>query len=249
MSEQRNDSAASDAELVRYIDGELEGEERARVEDAVASDPQLAARLDTLRRRQQRLQSMLTRTDPPVPDRRAAVLANVPSATSSRTAPAGSQWLLRAAAVILVLAGIVSLVPPLRAWIVDQLVRVTAPDPAAPPPPPPLSDVPDTVGVEFSHSFQNFDFELVNAQRAGSIRIIVADVETVQAEIRTRTGREEFFRIPEGLRIVNAPGTVADYEITLPSTIRRVRVVVGGREVEVYSTRSADGRDRVFPLP
>lgn len=242
MTDEHNELAAGDAELVRYIDGELSPDDRARVEAAIAGDAQLASRLETLRARQQRLRTMLERSDTPVPDR--------PAEPSAHEAPAarGSAWLLRAAAIVLVLAGIVSLVPPLRAWIVDQLTRVTAPDPNAPPPPPPVSDVPDTADIAFRHVFQNFDFELVNAQREGTLRIRVAEVEQVAAEMHTRTGAEQFFHIPEGLRILNVPGSVADYEITIPPAVRRVRVVVGGRELAVYSTLPAEGKVRIFDL-
>jgi anti-sigma factor RsiW len=143
-------NAASDAELIRYLDGELNADERARVDAAVAGDVALADRLARLRARDERLRALLADADPSEADTRAANpatrTAGEPraSAQQGRTVQSdatvrpiegaramrtrrlassrapGGHW-LRAAAVILALLGASLFVPPVRAWIVDRL--------------------------------------------------------------------------------------------------------------------------------
>jgi len=234
--------SANDAELVRYLDGELDAAGRARVEAAAAADADVAARLDMLRRRGNRLRRMLERTDPVAPPARAqpeeaVKLAGSPALT-----------LMRAAAVLLVLVGVVTLVPPLRAWIVEQWQRVAPSAEPAAPGQPPLLRTPDTVSIAFPATYQSFDFELIARQEAGTIRIRVADVEQVAAEMHTRTNTEEFFRFPGGLRIVNTATSVADYDIVVPPRVRIVRVTIAAEKIAEYSTRQEEGKERVFEL-
>jgi hypothetical protein len=238
---------ANDADLVRYIDGELDEAGRARVEAALADDIELAARLETLRRRGTRLRRMLQQNDPPpaagsLPERGAVADEDVKRAGSP------ALTLMRAAAVLLVLVGIFSLVPPLRAWIVDRWERIASPAETTPPGQPPLLRTPDTVAVTFPTEYQSFDFELIARQQTGTLRIRVADVDQVAAEMYTRTNTETFFKFPAGLRVINAETSVADYDIVIPSTVRTVRVTIGAQRIAAYSTRQEEGKERVFEL-
>lgn len=143
-------NAASDADLIRYLDGELNADERARVDAAVAEDVVLADRLARLRARGERLRALLADGDPSEADTRAAnpaaPTAGQPRANAQRghtvqsdatvrpiegaratrtrrlalSRAPGGHW-LRAAAVILTLLGAGLFVPPVRAWIVDRL--------------------------------------------------------------------------------------------------------------------------------
>src|SRR5690606_25924738 len=61
-----------DAELVRYLDGELDEQGRARLESAIAAAPAVQARLEQLRRRGEALRERLREADPHVPERLAA---------------------------------------------------------------------------------------------------------------------------------------------------------------------------------
>jgi hypothetical protein len=234
--------AANDADLVRYLDGELDAAARARVEAAVAADAEVAARLETLRRRGKRLRRMLERTDP------AAPAARSQPAEAVKLARSPAPTLMRAAAVLLVVIGIVSLVPPLRAWIVDQWQRIAPSANTAAPGEPPLLRTPDTVSIAFPTTYQSFDFELIARQETGTIRIRVADVEQVAAEMYTRTNTEEFFKFPGGLRVVNTATSVADYDIVIPSGVRIVRLTVAAERIAEYSTRPDEGKERVFEL-
>jgi hypothetical protein len=238
----------NDADLIRYLDGELDDAGRARVESAVAADAERAARLETLRRRGRRLRRMLTKTDVPPPPQPPPAFVEQPTARlKSRRSP--SIPLMRAAAVLLVIAGVLTFVPPVRAWIVEQWQRFSTPTESGPlPGEPPLLRIPDTLDIAFPSPQRTFDFELIARQRAGRIRIRVADVDQVTAEMHTRTHTEEFFQFPGGLRVINTEGSVADYEIIVPSTVRAVRVTVAGTQIARYATQAEDGRERVFEL-
>ncbi len=249
MSRETTSPGASDAQLVRYLDDELDAEDRARVEAAVEADAALAARLETLRRRGRTLHGLLAATDPPVPARTPPGVVSIASAPSKREAQPPTTWLLRAAAVILVLAGVVSLVPPLRAWVVESLQRLagTASE-MVPPPPPPLLAAPDTMNVDFAHEHTSFDVELIATQPEGRVRIRIADVERASAEIHTRTAAEELFPIPAGIRFINTPTSVADYEVTVPSVVRIVRIIIAGRRIAEYPALAPENRERIFEL-
>jgi hypothetical protein len=143
-------NAASDADLIRYLDGELNADERARVDAAVAEDVALADRLASLLARGERLRALLADSDPSEAEARAtnpatpaaggprakaqwgrtvqsdATVRSIEGARAMLTRrlatsrASGGHW-LRAAAVILFLLGAGLFVPPVRAWIVDRL--------------------------------------------------------------------------------------------------------------------------------
>ena len=59
----------TDEELSAYLDGELNAEERARLETALADDPQLQSRLETLKQADQNLRAVFSEIDKtPVPE-------------------------------------------------------------------------------------------------------------------------------------------------------------------------------------
>lgn len=157
-------------------------------------------------------------------------------------------WLLRAAALVLVLAGIFSLVPPLRAWLLDG-VPGSAGEPEEVVSGPPMLPEPDTLTADsLVLRFDSFEFELTADQRNGSVRVRVEDTGTASVQIHTRTGLESFYRIPGGMRIINQGGSVADYEIILPRTVRAVRLFMGGRGIADYIPRGEGNTDRTFQL-
>ena len=170
--------------------------------------------------------------------------------------PGVGGWLARAAVFVLVLIGVVSLVPSLRLRLFDagpgepeseEVVEeaeqggdTTALD---------LLPAPDTLRYDTVEvRFSTFQFELIAEQRYGVVRVRLEDRPAGFVEIRTRTGLERFIRIPTGMRVLNQPGSVADYEIVLPNTVRRVRVTMNGRELAAYGTAVPENQDRTFTL-
>lgn len=153
--------------------------------------------------------------------------------------------MLRAAAVLLVIAGVFSLVPPLRAWVVSGWNRLSAPVESEPVTH--LLESPDTSDITFASNFDSFDVELITRQLEGAIRIRTGDVEDVTAVMVTRSGTEEWMPLPGGLRVINARSSVADYDIVLPERVRVVRVIIGAQRIAEYSPREEGGADRTFP--
>lgn len=222
-----------DAMLVRYIDNDATEAERSVVENAVAADATVAARLAQLEKRSGAARAAFAAADVPVP----------PSLdTFDAPRPTPRIW-LRAALLIGALGVGAFAVPPVRAWILDTLGRSSGRSGAAVQPPVPV--VIDTVGIFFDAP-PEFLIELEAAQRDGRLIVSVADVGQAGAELRTPGGTESFFVTPEGLQIVNGDVSTAEYEITLPRTVRDVRIRIPGQEDVTYAT--SGNERRVFEL-
>jgi hypothetical protein len=235
----------ADAELVRYLDGELSDDERARVDALLAADADLARRLDVLRRRSGNLTTLLARTDP-ARDRVAAAdptkrgrptdvaVASIEPArarrASQRTVP--SKGWLRAAIILLVLVGAALIVPPVRAWVVGQLKRIvsSAPEtPAAVMSPEPVVLQGEALDVAFEVAGNNFTIDVENVQAAGSLAVRSTDDTRGTASLAGGNG-ESFLVLPDGLRISNTPTSSASYAVRLPSNVTRITITVPGRD-------------------
>lgn len=238
-----------DAALIRYLDGELDAAEMASLESALEKDSALRARLERLRRRGERLGERLRDVDPVPADRLAVNPFREGRAAAGAARSSTVLWLKRAAAVVLLLAGAVSLVPPLRALVVTQLQRVIGAAPAVDTGPAGvLSDVaPDTIDVSFATA-SSLDFELLHWQRAGTLRVRVEEVAEAAAAIHSRSGLEAFHVFPGGVRVDNASQSVADYELVVPVSVRLVRITIEGERVAEYATLAPENRERTFDV-
>jgi negative regulator of sigma E activity len=113
----------TDESLMAFVDGELDAEQRADIERALAGDAVLQARVAALQGQRRRVSAAFASVlDEPVPDRLAALLASAPSAPSAtvvnlgearaervrrRSMPGWAQWGRMAAGVVLgVLLGV-----------------------------------------------------------------------------------------------------------------------------------------------
>lgn len=265
-----------DAELVRYLDGELDEQGRARLESAIAAAPAVQARLEQLRRRGEALRERLREADPHVPERLAAnpfrngAAATAPASrgldgepergrevrpgAAARLGQEGAAGatprFLRAAVVVLIAGAVVALVPPLRALAVSGIhsaIHALTGSPAIREDVAPGAAAVDTIDVSFAAP-ATLEFELAERQQAGTLRIRVADVEQATVLIQSRTRRETFTVVPGGIHIGNVPESVADYELIVPAAVQRVRVVVGGEEVGVFGLTGEGERSRVLEI-
>src|SRR5262245_48963579 len=91
----------TDAELIRYLDGELDAGTRSALDRRLASAPEAAARLEALRRRSRAMSQFIRSANPSGPATRASADAIRPLMTQ----PPRANWtpLLKIAAVIAVL--------------------------------------------------------------------------------------------------------------------------------------------------
>jgi hypothetical protein len=228
----------ADAELIRYLDGELDAQEKAGIEARLAADNALRERLETLRRRGRKLSSLLDATDTPPP----AATAAAPERRPRRPA-------LLAAAIVLLIIGAAVLVPPVRAWIASQWQR-TPGDESAPANAAAQADAPalaDTLNVSFPVGHPTFDIELLNLQARGQLVVFVTDSTSGSATIRNGKG-EETFLFPGGIRFINGAESTADYEVAVPRSVRRVTVRLPDRPFIIFSTLDTASQRRVIDL-
>lgn len=228
-----------DGLLVRYLDGELDAAEQQRIDAALAHDRVLVQRLETLRRRSGTLRSLLERSDLPFEG------PGVRSIESAR-APRTSRVWLRAAAVILLLGGAIAAVPPLRAWVVTQVQRVTGNSGNDETPAPAPADA----GFATSFVVTSTTIDIVVGRQAGGRLIVrVEDVTEATASVRrTRDQGEEVMWQAGTLRITSTAASTAEFDVVVPASVTTVRVRLPDAEPIVYTTAEPSNRSRVFDL-
>lgn len=255
------DPATMDAELIRYLDGELDADERGRIDAALASDPVLADRLSTLRRRGQRLSALLADIDPgegvtaaanPAGKAEAgatttADVREIASARSRRTA--GRTRLLRAAVVMLPLLGAALLVPPVRAWIVERLESIV-PGPGSDDivSPAPAAGSGAAAVYTFAVEGPVVEVELDAVQSAGVLTVRLADSPAATLEPISEGAGDPVLILPDGrVRIRNTSASAEGYRLTLPVSVSTLRIRIGdgtAREIRI----DAGGGEITIPL-
>jgi anti-sigma-K factor RskA len=218
-----------DAELVRYLDGELSPIERARVERDIAADTAVASRLAALRQRTAGLQALLAHGDPHMEAPR-VLLAHRARAPRAAT-------LLRAAAIVLAVLALGMLVPPVRAWVAASFARIAG---SAPPSgeATPLTASPSAAGalrITFAVHGDAFQVAVDYPQAEGTISIRRTAATTDEgaqrgaAEIHGAADADMLV-LPGVLRIRNQPGDRASYSVVLPERVTDVTIRIGNRE-------------------
>jgi hypothetical protein len=239
-------TTVSDADLIDYLHDELSASARTRVEAHIAASHAAARRLETLRRREARLSTMLGALDPGTVRTHASAQAVRAMLDRGARAPTrGRSQLLRAATIGAVLLGGLLAVQPVRAYVAESLHSLAAAlglvDPAATPEP----------------AVQQVDAGSVRigiAWRGAELRLDVAGTRGT-LEMRRGTDNEQVFLsypsaadvvvLPDGLRIA-APATGL-YTLELPPHVERVRLA-RGTEDEVHEAPAA-GSVRVQLAP
>jgi hypothetical protein len=75
-------------------------------------------------------------------------------------------------------------------------------------------------------------------QSRGALLLKVADSDRISAQAVGGTAAEEMVVLPGQLRVVNTSSSVADYRVTVPTSVRAVRVMIGDSEIVVLRTTS-----------
>lgn len=251
----------TDAELIRYLDGELVDAESEALSARLAAEPGLSERLDTLRRRSARLSVLLAEADPTdleVHRSAHAILATLRESSRQRVLPAASQpWFrrapvaMRAAAAIALLLGLALAVPPARAWVVERVREVaealgltspSAPVPEASPDVSGAQPVGAEVGVTFTVAPGTFEVQV--PQPVGNLILRRGDGATGSAEAPGVPG-VSFVVLPGGLRIEGPASASASYVVTLPAEVTSVRVRVGDGLSVLHSLPAAGEELRI----
>ncbi len=229
-----------DGALVRFLDGEAGG--RSGVEAHLAACPACTERLAVLRRRSVNLGILLARGDfaVPAPPAAAAPVDELAARRAARRAPP-RPWLQAAAvAMLLVSAGLFA--APVRGWVrgLVSASEQAAVRPAPAPRPRAAEPAPAGTRIQFTPRGPELTVDVAHPQAGGALLLEAGPGTTASAEVR---GPAELLVLPSGLRIANDPSSAAEYRVTVPASVRRVRVRVGGgAPTTVESDALAGGR-------
>ncbi|NIP80413.1 MAG: hypothetical protein GWM90_14790 [Gemmatimonadetes bacterium] len=155
-------------------------------------------------------------------DRRARVAAG--AGDIGRGARFGAPW-LRAAAILLLFAGALAAVPPVRAWVVDRVTPLLASGDAAAP-----EGAPTPVDPQVLRFIPDAGPFIVTLDDAAEATLRLGRVPGPEAVLRA-TGGVEPVVSATGLRLTAGVG--GDFELRLPSHTTRVRLRLGAREINV----------------
>lgn len=236
-----------DGAIVRFLDGEAAADERSGVEAHLAACPVCADRLAALRRRSLNLGILLSRGDFAVPPLPAAPVDELAARRTARRAPM-RPWLQAAAvAMLLVSAGLFA--APVRGWV-RGLLGGAAPVAERPPTPPPAPTAGAPLAgarIQFTPQGAELSVEVSHPQAGGALLLEAGTGTTASAEVRALAGTApaELLVLPSALRIANDPASVAEYRVTIPPSVRRVRVRIGSAAPTVVESAELAGGRRI----
>lgn len=227
-----------DAQLIRYLDQEGGSEERRRWDEHLGSCPRCRGEVETLREESATIAAWLRRADfEAFPDGTAPTRRVPPVATRQATArrlrgAPGGPW-LKAAAVVLLVAGPLVAITPTRAWIADQL-GLNGAGQQAPSARTATAAADGGTVVRFVPAPGSFGVAFSAAQERGSL--VLGRVAAGADAVFEAAGDPPF---PEAtvyarsIRIRNDAASTASYTILLPPEVTAVRVTVAGQRIDV----------------
>ena len=221
-----------DADLIRYLDGELTAVDKA----AIDASPEASARLNALRRRSARMTGLLTSINPAADQVRSSadrIRPELDSAARRRRFVLSPP--MKAAAAIALLLGFGLAIPPVRAMIIDwtrlaahaigigsPAAEPVTPSAAQPSPEPPSPSI--SLGFDVTAD----TFNIRHAMTTGVLVIQRWEEPKALAEA-TGGGDPSYIVQPGGVRIAGTPAAGAVYTIKLPARVKTVRIVVDGK--------------------
>jgi hypothetical protein len=248
----------SDADLIRFLDGEIDGAERASLAARIAADSAATRRLESLRTRAADLSSWLRDLGPDDRDISAAARVMRPRighSTANRPAwrriVASTPPLLRAAAIVLLFASAALAVPPARAWMLETLKRVAStlgtPEPVQPSDTPLIVPEP-TPDISYSFAVSSDTFIVrVTGRLAGRLMLEKTSSEQASAEVRGGPAAG-LILLPDGVQFESAAESGAVLDVKLPPRVRIVRVHIDGRADVAYEVTPGAEWQRVIEL-
>ena len=143
---------------------------------------------------------------------------------------------MAAAATFVLLASAAAATPPLRHWILRQV----SPDPAPVVESQPVPVATRAAGViaSFAPSDTTLVIRVDRSQSSGFLEIDAAAGDRVSAQAIGGGATEEMIVLPGQLRIANGRASTADYRITVPLSVRALRVLIDGDDFVVIRTDS-----------
>ncbi|MGH7555005.1 MAG: hypothetical protein ACREMQ_18550 [Longimicrobiales bacterium] len=229
----------SDADLIRFLDGEVDGAERESLAARIAADSAATRRLESLRTRTDDLSGWLRDLGPDERDISSAARVIRPSvghSNANRTAwrhvIASTPPLLRAAAIVLLFASAALAVPPARAWMLDTFKRFASTLGTGQPVQ--TNDAPSIVpeptpDISYRFAVRSDTFVVrVTGRLAGRLMLETTMAEQASAEVRGGPGAG-LILLPGGVQFESAAEPGAVFDVKLPPRVRIVRVRIDGQ--------------------
>ena len=150
----------------------------------------------------------------------------------TRPAPVSRRPTLAAAAAVIVLAAAAA-ASPVRDWLRRRIeqprveTRPAAPAVVAEPAPSPERG---GATISFAPTGATFTLRFDSLPEAGSLRVITTPATAISARVAggAGTGGDEMVVLPGEIRVRNAGTARASYELSLPASVTRLRVIVAG---------------------
>lgn len=226
--------------LVRWLDEELSVEERRDVEAHLEGcEPcrRSRERLAGLTRAFSRWAELAEPVEPPQIGGVEVVLASAGVANRKpgrwRTASGVLATIVRApafraAAVLVLLAGVALAFPPIARWVDERAADPGAEREAAAA----LEETPPgSVSVSFLPAGDRLAIRVERRQAGGVLRVEPGSGAEVEARVIGGDGGEELTVLPDGLAVRNPDDSSARYAVAIPATVREIEVFVAGRRI------------------
>lgn len=265
--DQEGGRTVTDAELVRYLDGELDPAGDAALLERVRAEPASAARLETLRRRSERLSELLVALDVrggaegapamkrlrgTAPAERTGEVAGTVARAAS--APRGRRhgpptWLRIAAALGLVL-GATFAAPQARAWIGAQARAVAVALGIAQPaePAPGRGAAPAVDGTTIVRFAVTADTFFVDAPLGPGRLVVRRGPGTAGSARAAGPAGAELVVLPGGLRVGGTLAAASRIELVLPASVTAVRLRRGPSSAAVVHDLPSAGEELSLAL-
>lgn len=249
MNDTRAGSHPMDGDLVRYMDHQVDAEERRGMLAHLSGCDECALRIRTLGDQSRVVTGYLAELHGDVTAdemTRARALSAARSAAARRRPLVSNGW-FRAAAVAAVVIGTVG-VSPVRAWVLDRIAAISGDEaPRAPAVVQPAPVVGRGSQIAFEPVGEVFNLDIEAEQAVGAVVLTLGGGSRVSAQVVG--GSESFTLLPSGVLIENTAASTSSYEIAVPSSVRIVQVFAGTRLVGAYEVDASSGSwSRTIPL-
>lgn len=227
----------TDGDVVRYVDGEGSAAERAGWERHVAGCDRCAGEVGGLRSDDRLIRSWLERAAfeaggagsvavvGATGDRRPGARAVAGAPRRRPAEPRVRPW-LQAAAVLVLLAGALATVPPVRAWVLDRVAPLLTSDPA-----PAGTAAPATVDPQVVRFVPDAGPFVLTLDDPANATLRLGRASGAEAVLRAES-RSEPVVSATGVRVAGTGGG-GEYELSLPPQTTGVRLRLGGRELRL----------------
>ena len=238
----------TDGEILRFGDGECGQLEGGRIARHLAECSRCADAARFLEVTTKQLTASLDEIEvQPVADAKqrflAAAAAIAPAAAPPETRRMGQ--LLRAAIVVFGLIGAGMWAPPVRAWFLELITPAGSRSVEVVP-------TPDREGTSAQRTSSTISFvptastlmvDIATRQDGGSLTIRLGEGSSVSARVTGRAPSDSVLVMGNGIRIRNSAASSATYSITIPASVSRISVFVGGGAASSYSAQTVAARD------